>query len=89
MKKYFLCIYIHTNKVKSSATGTASQAPVIPRKFGRIRSEAAVNTSVRQNDIIADTFPFESYVKKPDETILIPLSKKLIANILKPVYASS
>lgn len=44
-----------------------------------------VKISVLQNDMTADIFPFDRAVKNPDDTILTPLSKKLIANIRKPV----
>lgn len=44
-----------------------------------------MNTSVRQKEMIAETFPLESAVKKPEEAILIPLNRKLTANSGKPL----
>ena len=42
-----------------------------------------VNKNILQKEIIADTFPLENAVKKPEETILKPLNKKLKTKILK------
>ena len=60
---------------------------MIPRKCGRITKEAAINTSVRQKEIAADTFPLERAVKKPEEAMFIPLNRKLIANSGNPASA--
>ena len=73
----------------NSATGIAIQAPFIPRSCGRNSSEITVNTSVLQNDIMAEILPLDSAVKKPDEVILSPLNRKPIANILNAGAASS
>ena len=59
----------------------------MPKKCGRITKEMAMNTSVRQKEMIAETFPLESAVKKPEEAILIPLNRKLTANSGKPASA--
>lgn len=76
-------------RVRNSATGIASQAPTMPRKCGRIRSESTIKTSVRRKEMMADTRPFERAVKKPEEAILIPLNRKFTAKIRKPASASS
>ena len=65
--------------VRNSATGMAIQAPLMPKIRGRIISEMTMNTSVLQKEIMAETFPLDNAVKNPDEVILIPLNKKLIA----------
>ena len=68
------------SNVRNSATGTASQAPLIPRNCGRTSSEIVVNTRVLSEEMIADTLPFDSAVKNPEERILKPQNRKLIAN---------
>ena len=75
--------------VRNSATGMAIHAPLMPRIRGRIISEMMVNTRVLQKEIMAETFPLDRAVKNPDEVILIPLNKKLMANSRKPTEASS
>ena len=60
----------------------------MPKIRGRIISEMTMNTSVLQKEIMAETFPLDNAVKNPDEVILIPLNKKLIANSRKPTEAS-
>ena len=73
-----------TSRVRNSATGMAIHAPVIPIISGNKISDSDINTSVLQNDIIADIFPFDRAVKNPDDNILSPLNKKLMANSLNP-----
>ena len=77
------------SNVRNSATGTASQAPLIPRNCGRTSSEIVVNTRVLSKEMIADTLPFDSAVKNPEERILTPQNRKFMANSRKPVTASS
>ena len=62
----------------------AIQAPFRSRKEGRINKHNTINTSVRQNEIIADTSPLDKAVKKPEEVIFKPLNRKLTAKILNP-----
>ena len=62
----------------------AIHAPVIPIISGNKISDSDINTSVLQNDIIADIFPFDRAVKNPDDIILSPLNKKLMAKSLNP-----
>ena len=61
----------------------------MPNIFGRTNSDITIKTSVRLKEISADTFPFDNAVKNPEDVMLIPLNKKLMANILKPAEASS
>ena len=68
-----------STRVRNSATGIASHAPVTPRNRGRISRDSTINTSVRKNEIIADTLPLDNAVKKPEDVILIPLNRKLMA----------
>lgn len=76
-----------STRVRNSATGIASHAPVTPRNRGRISRDSTINTSVRKNEIIADTLPLDNAVKKPEDVILIPLNRKLMAKIRKPASA--
>ena len=77
-----------TINVAASAAGTAIHAPVTPIIFGSVMRKITVNTSVRPKEIKAEIFPLESAVKNPEDTIFIPLNKKLMAKILKPSLAS-
>ena len=77
------------SRVRNSAIGTASQAPLIPRNCGRISREIVVNTRVLAKEMIADTLPFDNAVKNPEERILNPQNRKFMANSRKPVTASS
>ena len=75
---------VDRSSVRNSATGMAIHAPVRSRKAGRINKHNTINTSVRQNEIIADTSPLDKAVKKPEEVIFKPLNRKLTAKILNP-----
>ena len=75
--------------MQNSATGIAIQAPIIPKKLGRISNDKTMNPSERQKEIIAETLPFDKAVKNPDDVMLIPLNKKLMEKIWNPVAASS
>ena len=74
-------------RVRNSATGIASHAPVIPKNRGRVSRDSTINTRVRKNEMIADTRPLDRAVKKPEEAILKPLNRKLKAKIRKPASA--
>lgn len=41
-------------------------------------------TKVRKKEMIAETFPLESAVNIPEEKILVPTKRKLVANSLNP-----
>ena len=41
-------------------------------------------TNVRRKEMIAETFPLESAVNIPEEKILVPTKRKLVANSLNP-----
>ena len=86
--KYFQCIHPDKINVRNSAAGTASQTPVIPRKYGNVTRQITRKKSVLENEIIADTFPFDNAVKISDEMMLIPLNKKFNAKIRNPTDAS-
>ena len=87
--KYFQCIHPDRINVRNSAAGTASQTPVIPRKYGKVTRQITRKKSVLENEIIAETFPFDNAVKIPDEMMLIPLNKKFTAKMRNPTDASS
>ena len=65
----------------------AIQAPLIPKKLGKIRRASTVNTKVLLEEIIAETLPFDRAVKKPELVIFSPLNKKFMANSLNPKSA--
>lgn len=73
-----------TSSVRNSATGMASQAPVIPRNLGRIRRASVVNSRVRQKEMTAEVFPLDSAVKNPDDVMFRPLNRKFTAKRWKP-----
>lgn len=50
--------------VRSSATATALQIPLMPRSSGRRSTAASWNTSVRRKEIAADISPLFNAVKK-------------------------
>lgn len=79
-----------TIKAAISAKVSAHQMPSTPLKItGRIITAAIWNTSVRKNDIAADTAPFESAVKNDDEKILKPESTNENAKILNAWHVKS
>lgn len=49
--------------VRSSATATALQIPLMPRSSGRRSTAASWNTSVRRKEIAADISPLFNAVK--------------------------
>lgn len=67
----------------------AIQAPLIPKKLGKVRSANTVNTRVLLEEIIAEILPFDRAVKKPELVIFSPLNKKFIANSLNPKSAKA
>ena len=66
-----------SSSVTNSATGIASHAPLIPKNRGSTSSEITVKSRVRQKEMMADDFPSDRAVKKPEEAMLKPLNKKL------------
>jgi len=48
-----------------------------------------MNINVLKNDIVADTLPFENAVNIDDVKILTPVIKKLVPNIINPLYPMS
>ena len=64
-----------THKASASATNTADQIPSMPKKTGKSRMQMTSNTSVRRKDIVAETLPLFSAVKKEDPNMLKPLSR--------------
>ena len=64
-----------TASEQSSAVPIASHMPSLPISSGRISSAASWNTSVRKNEIAADTGPLLSAVKNDDAKILNPHSR--------------
>ena len=79
---------VDRSSVRNSATGMAIQAPVKSRKVGKINKLNTINTSVRQNEIMAETRPLDKAVKNPEEVMFKPLNRKLKAKILNPGAAS-
>ena len=72
--------------VSASARGTASHTPVTPKNFGNIKRKAIINPNVRKNEIIAETFPFDSAVNNAEEKILHPEKRKPKAKIVNPAF---
>ena len=46
--------------------------------------DSSRKTKVRKKEMIAETFPLESAVNIPEEKILVPTKRKLVANSLNP-----
>ena len=67
----------------TSATVMAHQMPSTPKKTGRISTDADWNTSVRRNEMAAETAPLFSAVKKPEVKMLKPASRNDHANSRK------
>ena len=65
--------------------------PSVPMRAGSTRTTAVWNTSVRRNEITAETKPSFSAVKKPELKMLKPVSRNESDYIRKPreVIASS
>ena len=64
-----------TRSVITSAAVTESHTPSIPRIRGSSRTTAIWNTSVRKNEIAADTAPSLKAVKKEEAKMLKPQIK--------------
>ena len=88
-QKYIKCMTPVTSRVQNSATGMAIHVPVIPKNFGRIRSDRTINPKVLQKEITAEMVPLDRAVKNPEDVMLMPLNRKLMANRRKPAAASS
>ena len=59
------------------------------KKIRKGHKQITRKKSVLENEIIAETFPFDNAVKIPDEMMLIPLNKKFTAKMRNPTDASS
>lgn len=70
--------------VSNSATGTVSQIPFTSITNGSRNMDSNRKTNVRRKEMIAETFPLESAVNIPEEKILVPTKRKLVANSLNP-----
>lgn len=73
--------------VINSAMGTASHTPLSPNTMGRVNRNRTNSTKVLMEEIIADAFPSDNAVKNAEANILIPLNKKLHANMENPLRA--
>ena len=78
-----------STSVQSSDAGIAIHAPFSPHIRGKTSRNTTLNNSVLQKEINADIFPLERAVKNPEDAILNPLNRKLIAKIWNPTDASS
>ena len=78
-----------STSVQSSDAGIAIHAPFSPHTRGSTSKNTTVKSNVLQKEINADIFPLERAVKNPEDAILNPLNRKLIAKIWNPVDASS
>lgn len=76
-----------TNKVSSSANGTAIHTPITSKNCGSISKAREINTNVRKIEMIADTFPLDKAVNVADANMLTPQNKKLVGKIRKPCRA--
>ncbi len=65
-----------TRTAKNSARTMDTQIPSLPINNGRIKTAATWNTSVRRNDMIADTGPLFRAVKKDEVQIPKPENRK-------------
>ena len=66
----------------------AIQAPVNPRKVGRVNKHKTINTNVLQNEMTAEIIPLDNAVKNPEEAMFKPLNRKFTAKILNPGAAN-
>lgn len=62
-------------KAPSSEMGTAHHMPSGPSAIGNSIIAAAWNTSVLENEVIADIAPLPSAVKNPEAKILNPTTR--------------
>ncbi len=69
---------------RNSANGTAIQIPFTPLINGSNNNPDNTNINVRSNEIIAETFPFDSAVNNIEQKMFNPMNKKLIQNIRNP-----
>lgn len=72
-----------TIAASTSETVIAHQIPSISKNSGRNDNRGAWNTSTRKKEISAETAPLPSAVKKPEQKILKPASRKENANKLE------
>ena len=84
-----------TITAKASATIIENQIPLIPsppaasKINGRVRTAAVWNNSVRKNEIMADTGPLFSAVKKEEPKIANPVNKKAKEQYINAVFVIS
>ena len=64
-----------SNTANNSATGTATQIPIIPKSCGKTIKEIRVKTKVLHIDSIAETLPFENAVNIDEIKILSPIKR--------------
>lgn len=76
---------------ESSANTFAAHTPSSSQSRGSVITQTTCNTSVRMNDMIAETSPLLSAVKNAEPKILKPITEKMNAQIKKPrrVFARS
>ena len=61
-----------SKNVRNSATGTASQTPVRPNKFGKVNKHTTIQKNVLENDRIAERVPSESAVNNEEANRFVP-----------------
>lgn len=55
-------MYRHNTKEITSARGTASHTPVVPKICGRINNDTTIQINVRVKEMIPDVFPSDNAV---------------------------
>lgn len=65
-----------TRQVSPSPTVTESQMPSMPNSIGSTMTAATWNTSVRKNEMSAETSPLLSAVKNAEAYMANPMNKK-------------
>ena len=74
---------------RTSATTVAHHMPFIPNIMGSTITAVHLNRNVRRKEMVAETPPSLSAVKKDDAKILNPEKRNVSANILKAFTVSS
>lgn len=77
------------DKCKISATVIAHQIPFMPKTIGNTKTQMLWKSSVRKNEMRAETVPLLSAVKNAEAKILNPASKNEQEKILKARTVSS
>lgn len=65
-----------TTQVSPSPTVTESQMPSMPNSIGSTMTAATWNTSVRRNEMTAETSPLLSAVKNAEAYMANPMNRK-------------